>query len=157
MTSFQCHSYSDGIPMPTTFYMLIVIEIFDVNNEMISAKVNGNDMEQQKNNSPQQPIVLISGSRDRTIRVWDVSAATCLFTLYGHDNWVRGIRLHPNGKLLGITALFSALQTLSLFIVSVSDDKTMRIWSLEHRRYTKVLQAHPQFVTCIGSFLVDLF
>lgn len=111
-------------------YSKAILESDDTNKE---AKVNGNDMEQQKNNSPQQPIVLISGSRDRTIRVWDVSAATCLFTLYGHDNWVRGIRLHPNGKLL----------------VSVSDDKTMRIWSLEHRRYTKVLQAHPQFVTCI--------
>ena len=33
---------------------------------------------------------LASGSRDKSIRVWDVSSGQCLFTLVGHDNWVRG-------------------------------------------------------------------
>ena len=33
---------------------------------------------------------LASGSRDKTIRVWDVSSGQCLFSLQGHDNWVRG-------------------------------------------------------------------
>ena len=33
---------------------------------------------------------LASGSRDKSIRVWDVSSGACLFTLVGHDNWVRG-------------------------------------------------------------------
>ena len=33
---------------------------------------------------------LASGSRDKSIRVWDVSSGQCLFSLVGHDNWVRG-------------------------------------------------------------------
>ena len=33
---------------------------------------------------------LASGSRDKSIRVWDVSSGQSLFTLVGHDNWVRG-------------------------------------------------------------------
>ena len=31
---------------------------------------------------------LVSGSRDKTLRVWDVSTGQCLFKLTGHDNWV---------------------------------------------------------------------
>jgi len=33
---------------------------------------------------------LASGSRDKTIKIWDVSTGLCLITLTGHDNWVRG-------------------------------------------------------------------
>ena len=33
---------------------------------------------------------LASGSRDKSIKVWDVSTGVCLFSLVGHDNWVRG-------------------------------------------------------------------
>jgi platelet-activating factor acetylhydrolase IB subunit alpha len=95
----------------------------------ILAKLNA-DIEQKN-------AVLISASRDRSIKFWDVFSGTCLFSLIGHDNWVRDIRLHPNGK----------------YLVSVSDDKTLRIWSIEHRRCTKMLSAHEQFITSIG--LVD--
>ena len=71
---------------------------------------------------------LASGSRDKTIKVmqinyssvckqnsrrkylyflicaihyqvWDVSTGMCLFTLIGHDNWIRGISWHPGGKV----------------------------------------------------------
>jgi len=82
---------------------------------------------------PEPQAVLVSGSRDRSVRVWDVFSATCLFVLTGHDNWVRGIRIHPSGK----------------YLLSVSDDKTLRVWSIEHKRCTKVLPAHSQFVTSI--------
>uniref|UniRef100_T1I273 WD_REPEATS_REGION domain-containing protein n=1 Tax=Rhodnius prolixus TaxID=13249 RepID=T1I273_RHOPR len=53
---------------------------------------------------------LASGSRDKTIKVWDVSRGICLFTLEGHDNWVRGVVFHPHGK----------------YLVSASDDKSLR-------------------------------
>lgn len=78
-------------------------------------------------------MVLVSGSRDRTIRFWDISAGICLFTLIGHDNWVRQLTFHPQGKLL-----FSA-----------SDDKTVRVWDLKNRRCHKTLEAHTHFVTTL--------
>ncbi|XP_063983988.1 lissencephaly-1 homolog [Diachasmimorpha longicaudata] len=76
---------------------------------------------------------LASGSRDKTIRVWDVGAGVCLFTLHGHDNWVRGIVFHPGGK----------------FIVSVSDDKTLRVWDTRNKRAMKTLEAHVHFCTSV--------
>ncbi|XP_033222303.1 lissencephaly-1 homolog isoform X2 [Belonocnema kinseyi] len=76
---------------------------------------------------------LASGSRDKSIRVWDVGAGVCLFTLIGHDNWVRSIVFHPGGK----------------FIVSASDDKTLRVWDIRNKRAMKTLEAHVHFCTSV--------
>uniref|UniRef100_A0A9J2P9J7 Lissencephaly-1 homolog n=1 Tax=Ascaris lumbricoides TaxID=6252 RepID=A0A9J2P9J7_ASCLU len=85
--------------------------------------------------------VLISGSRDRTIKFFDVNVGICLFTLIGHDNWVRGLRFHPGGK----------------FLLSVGDDKTLRVWTISQKRCSKTIEAHSHFVTALGeSFSVTL-
>ncbi|KAF5892619.1 clustered mitochondria protein isoform X1, partial [Clarias magur] len=76
---------------------------------------------------------LLSGSRDKTIKMWDVSIGMCLMTLVGHDNWVRGVLFHPGGK----------------FIVSCADDKTLRIWDYKNKRCMKTLSAHEHFVTSL--------
>lgn len=90
-------------------------------------------MQIKRNNKPGP--FLISGSRDKTIKVWDVSVGSCLFTLIGHDNWVRGICWHPGGK----------------YIVSASDDKTIRVWDVVNQRCFKTLEAHTHFCTTIGK------
>ncbi|KAA0702027.1 Lissencephaly-1 -like protein A [Triplophysa tibetana] len=76
---------------------------------------------------------LLSGSRDKTIKMWDVSTGMCLMTLVGHDNWVRGVLVHPGGK----------------FIMSCADDKTLRIWDYKNKRCMKTLSAHEHFVTSL--------
>ncbi len=58
----------------------------------------------------------------------------CRFQV-GHDNWVRGIIVHPGGK----------------FIVSCADDKTLRIWDYKNKRCMKTLSAHEHFVTSLGK------
>ncbi|KAG5359501.1 Nuclear distribution protein [Yarrowia sp. C11] len=77
---------------------------------------------------------VITWSRDKTIRVWS-SRGDPLLILRGHDNWVRGVVLHPAGR----------------YLVSVSDDKTMRCWDLEQGgRCIRVVDAHGHFVTCVA-------
>jgi len=76
---------------------------------------------------------LISGSRDKTIKMWDVSTGICTFTLVGHDNWVRGLVFHSGGN----------------YIISASDDKTLRIWDIKNKRNSKTLNAHQHFVTSV--------
>jgi platelet-activating factor acetylhydrolase IB subunit alpha len=57
-----------------------------------------------------------------------------VLTLVGHDNWVNDLVFHPNGR----------------FLLSVSDDKSIRIWDLTNGRcYKKMLMAHDNFITSI--------
>lgn len=76
---------------------------------------------------------VVSGSRDRTIRFWDVTAQICLFVLAGHDNWLRALVWHPHGK----------------YLLSASDDKTVRVWDVANKRQHKLLDAHSHFVTTL--------
>lgn len=77
---------------------------------------------------------IATGSRDKSIRIWD-TRGTLIKTLMGHDNWVRGLVFHPGGK----------------YLISVSDDKTLRCWDLEQEcKLVKTIDdAHGHFVSCI--------
>ena len=70
-------------------------------------------------------------------QVWEVFSGICLFTLHGHDNWVRGVMFHPGGK----------------YIISTSDDKTLRVWDISNKRNTKTIEAHSHFCTSVGEYL----
>lgn len=77
---------------------------------------------------------LASGSRDKTIKIWEVRSGKCVLTLIGHDNWVNDLVFHPGGR----------------FLLSVSDDKSLRIWDLNNGRCFKKMQAaHDNFITTI--------
>uniref|UniRef100_A0AAZ3SCN0 Lissencephaly-1 homolog n=1 Tax=Oncorhynchus tshawytscha TaxID=74940 RepID=A0AAZ3SCN0_ONCTS len=61
------------------------------------------------------------------------SKPTQILFVVGHDNWVRGVLVHPGGR----------------FIVSCADDKTLRIWDYKNKRCMKTLCAHEHFVTSL--------
>lgn len=78
---------------------------------------------------------LASGSRDKTIKVWEVKNSRCVITLVGHDNWVTDLCFHPSGR----------------YLLSVSDDKSLRVWDMTSGRCTKkLLNIHTHFVTSIA-------
>ena len=54
----------------------------------------------------------------------------------GHDNWVRDLQFHPGGK----------------YLLSCSDDKTLRAWDIKNQRCAKTLVAHEHFTTTFGKF-----
>ncbi|EFP87362.1 protein with putative role during mitosis [Puccinia graminis f. sp. tritici] len=80
------------------------------------------------------PVFVATGSRDKTIRIWDCNSGQCIKTLVGHDNWIRALVFHPNGRHL----------------LSSSDDKTIRAWELRTGRCVKVVDAHEHFVTSMA-------
>ncbi|KAJ2403004.1 Lissencephaly-1 [Coemansia sp. RSA 2559] len=82
---------------------------------------------------------VISGSRDKTLRLWDAASMQLLHTFVGHDDWVRDFVFHPSGKTL----------------ISVSDDKSMRVWDLATGRCAKTIEASDHFTTCIDFSTVS--
>ncbi|KZV69612.1 nuclear distribution protein PAC1 [Peniophora sp. CONT] len=77
---------------------------------------------------------VVTASRDKTIKIWDAIRGHCLHTLVGHDDWVRGLVFHPNGK----------------YLLSSSDDHTIRIWELKTGRCIRKIEAHERFVSCLS-------
>jgi len=78
---------------------------------------------------------VISGSRDKTIKIWQVASGACLMTLDGHDNWVRAVACQPCGK----------------YLLSASEDKTIRIWDLSQQRCIRTIaNAHSHFISTLS-------
>ncbi|MEU7896483.1 serine/threonine-protein kinase [Nonomuraea sp. NPDC049152] len=64
--------------------------------------------------------IAVSGSRDRTVRLWDLATRKPLATLTGHTNWVRKV---------AVTDLDG-----DKIAVSAGDDGTIRVWDLARRK-----------------------
>ena len=55
---------------------------------------------------------IVSGSGDKTIKIWDANTGQCLKTLEGHSDDVESVAYSPDGTK----------------IISGSDDPTIKIW-----------------------------
>lgn len=80
---------------------------------------------------------LISGSKDATIRIWDIEKAKPLLTLTGH------------------TGPITALAVEGDVIVSASEDLTIRIWKKETGELLHTLSGHTRLIT--GLEVTDSF
>jgi WD40 repeat protein len=77
--------------------------------------------------------VLVSGSGDRTVKIWDLTAGQLLQTLLGHEHWVRSVAISPDGQL----------------VASGSNDKTIKIWQLRTGKLLKTLSGHSDWVRAV--------
>ena len=80
--------------------------------------------------------VFVTGSVDRTIRLWDLRQDTCQQVFWGHEADVNSVNFHPNG----------------FNFVTCSEDKTSRLWDI--RSDQEVNQYKPptpnSSFTCCG-------
>ena len=76
----------------------------------------------------------VSGSYDKTVRMWDVASGTCTAVLKGHTNWVSSVAFSSNG----------------MRVVSGSRDKTVRMWNVPSATCTAVLQGHTNWVSSVA-------
>jgi len=76
----------------------------------------------------------LSGSADRTARLWDVSTGVSLRTLGGHSDAVFSVAFSPDGR----------------YAVSGSSDKTVRLWELSSGRMIRTLQGHSAGVISVA-------
>jgi F-box/WD-40 domain protein MET30 len=79
----------------------------------------------------QPTTVLISGSLDNTVKLWDVDTGKAVRTLFGH---IEGVWAVASDKLR---------------LVSGSDDRTIKVWNREDGRCTATLVGHCGAVTSL--------
>ena len=75
----------------------------------------------------------LSGSSDRTVRLWDLESGHCSRVLQGHSGGVREVAVTGDGRAL-----------------SGSDDHTVRVWDLESGACSRVLQGHAGGVRALA-------
>ncbi|HEY8206908.1 MAG TPA: NB-ARC domain-containing protein, partial [Myxococcaceae bacterium] len=76
----------------------------------------------------------VSGSDDRTVKVWDVETGQVRRTLEGHARAVNAVALSADGKIA----------------VSVSDDRTVKVWDVETGQVRRTLEGHARAVNAVA-------
>jgi WD40 repeat protein len=76
---------------------------------------------------------IVSGSEDRTVKVWDAQTGKNLLTLTGHTMAVTSVALSSDGKR----------------VVSGSRDRTLRVWDTQTGKDLLTLTGHTMAVTSV--------
>ncbi|KAH6703070.1 hypothetical protein BKA61DRAFT_528255 [Leptodontidium sp. MPI-SDFR-AT-0119] len=78
---------------------------------------------------------VVSGSDDRTVRLWEAATGALQQTLKGHANWVRSVAFSPDSKQV---------------VVSGSYDETVRLWDAATGALQQTLEGHSDWVASVA-------
>ena len=76
---------------------------------------------------------LLTGSRDKSIKLWDIASGRELRSFLGHSLTVNDLDVSSDGK----------------YIVSSSADKTARLWEIETGRLIRTFTGHQDMLTSV--------
>ena len=76
---------------------------------------------------------IISGSRDKTIRIWDFQLKTQECVLRGHNEYILSVAVTRDNR----------------YIVSGSFDHTIRIWDFQNKEQVAILEGHTKYVVSV--------
>jgi WD40 repeat protein len=77
---------------------------------------------------------VVSGSVDKTVRLWDLATGKEVLRFTGHADWVWSVAVTPDGK----------------YVVSGSGDKTVRLWDLATGKEVRRLTGHEEPVMSVA-------
>ena len=84
--------------------------------------------------APSAGNTLISASRDKTLKLWDVSTGYCLKTLRGHADWVRSVAPSVDGR----------------WLFSAGNDRTARLWDASSGEAKATFLGHDHVIECVA-------
>jgi WD40 repeat protein len=76
----------------------------------------------------------LSGSKDNTLKLWDVQTGKEIRTFNGHDREVESVAFSPDGK----------------FILSGGGDGTLRLWDVQTGKEIKTFNGHYKILTSVA-------
>jgi len=77
----------------------------------------------------------LSGSDDRTLRLWDLENGQCSRTFEGHTRGVHVVAITPEGR----------------YALSGSDDRTLRLWDLESGQNIATFTGESGMMVCAAT------
>jgi WD40 repeat protein len=78
-------------------------------------------------------VPLFTGSKDNSIRVWDLEKGVCLAVLVGHKSAVNSLSRQGD------------------YLLSASGDRSIRVWNLKQGKCVRELLGHTRGIACIHS------
>ncbi|OGV56472.1 MAG: hypothetical protein A2X45_03405 [Lentisphaerae bacterium GWF2_50_93] len=76
----------------------------------------------------------LSGSWDKTLKLWDVVSGECIRTFVGHTGPVSSVSFSPNGK----------------YALSGSSDSTLKLWNIETGECLHTFVGHMHYVNSVS-------
>jgi len=77
---------------------------------------------------------LLTGSRDKTIKLWEIATGRELRSFYGHESTINDLALSPDGKQF----------------LSSSADKSAKLWDIESGKIIKSFEGHEELLTSVS-------
>jgi len=119
---------------------------------------------------------LVSGSRDKTIKVWNLHTGKLSRNFAGHSDTVETVAISPDGHIIvsgsrdktikvwnlhtgklsrNFAGHSDTVETVAIsadghIIVSGSHDKTIKVWNLHTGELIRTLAGHPDQVYCVA-------
>jgi platelet-activating factor acetylhydrolase IB subunit alpha len=84
--------------------------------------------------APSSGNLLVSASRDKTLRIWDVTTGYCVKTIRGHADWVRDVAPSFDGR----------------WLVSAGTDQTARLWDASTGEAKCTFIGHEHYIECVA-------
>lgn len=82
--------------------------------------------------APASGNLLVSASRDKTLRIWDVTTGYCVKTLRGHGDWVRTVSPSFDGR----------------WLLSAGNDQVARLWDAGSGEVKATFLGHEHVIEC---------
>ncbi|CAI6316587.1 unnamed protein product [Periconia digitata] len=84
--------------------------------------------------APSSGNLLVSASRDKTLRIWDVTTGYCVKTIHGHADWVREVAPSFDGR----------------WLLSAGNDQTARLWDASTGEPKCTFLGHEHTIECVA-------
>jgi WD40 repeat protein len=96
--------------------------------------------------------LLVSGSEDKTLRLWDTDTGKCLNILQGHTNAILSVAASPQGNVFANSNIIwcVAYSPSGNLLASGSKDSSVKLWDMPTGECLKTLEGHRSWVWCIA-------